>query len=224
MTAGLAHAGGPLAAAGLALLLLAHPPRPAAGRARRVGARVRVPGRLPRAARAHEGLRGGGRRRRRRRRRRSPALFRRWPWLLAVVGARLRTGADSGARRLDRLEPAAAAVRGRRRRRARCSAGSCSAATAARASSARSRWPLGLLVAWSGLSARLDGGPARGRGRRCSSSGSRSGCSRSRSPASPGAARWLSFLYAQLVGDGASRSRRSASTSTRRATSSGTRR
>ena len=54
--------------------------------------------------------------------------------------------------RLDRGEPAAAAVRRRRGGGARARLGALRRATGARASSGRSPWPLALFVGWSGLS------------------------------------------------------------------------
>ena len=115
VTATLAHAGGPVAAAGLALADARHAPRAASGRPRRLGGRLRRASPPTSRRTGTRGLRGRGRRRRARRGRDRRGSSRRWPWLLAVRGARLRAGADPGARRRDRREPARAAVRGRRR-------------------------------------------------------------------------------------------------------------
>ena len=177
-----------------------HAPRPAARRARRLGvgcgllaATSRRPG--TRRLRRRRG-------RRRARRRRARRVFRRWPWLLAVS----RSPACPPASRCTSARPtrtcSCRCTRVVARRGRRCSAGSSSAATRARASSARSP----------GRSPRSSPGPgSRSRGRRTcararsrsSSSGCRSGCSPSRSRASPGAAAGSTFLFAQLVGDGA---------------------
>ncbi len=66
--------------------------------------------------------------------------------------ARLRAGADPGARRLDAGEPAAAALRASSRSRRSPSRGSSRATTGGSASSARSRGRSRLFVGWEGLS------------------------------------------------------------------------
>ena len=119
-----------------------------------------------------------------------------------VADARLRPGPHPGRARRRGGEPAAAAVRASSRGAASRSAGSSCAATGARASSARSpgrsrpRRLVGALA--------RSGRPTCARARSTSvASCSRSRCSRSRSRRLPvERARWLAFLFAQLVGDG----------------------
>ena len=197
MTADLAHAGGPVAAAGLALVIVA-PRRDlrlaglggwllgcvflaaylAPGGHTKVYAAAVVVGAIGAVAIA--------------------ALFRRWPWLIAVsalacVPARIPV--HVGATDANLLVPlyvviAGAAVllgwelvRGDDRTR----------------ELGPLAWPLALLVAWTGLVCCGRRTCTRARSR-CSSSGSRSACSPLSIARLAWNRRWLSVLYVQLVG------------------------
>ena len=152
MTADLARVGGPLAAAGLALLVVA-PRRDLriAGLARLGCVGCAFLAVVPRALRPRDGLRGGSRRRCDRRGRARGALP-----PLAVAHrrrhARLRAGAHPACTSARPTPTCSCRCTRSSAARRCCSAGSSSAATAARASSARSRGRSPLLVAWTGLS------------------------------------------------------------------------